>query len=55
VLRTAWYAGRWNRSPVLPAFAGPHTLVVVSSYSGTTAETLASFAEAVERGCRSWW
>ncbi len=41
-----------NRSPVLPAFAGPRTLVVVSSYSGTTAETLASFAEAVERGCR---
>ena len=30
-----------NRSPVLPAFAGPRTLVVVSSYSGTTAETLA--------------
>jgi glucose/mannose-6-phosphate isomerase len=41
-----------NRSPVLPAYAGPHTLVVCSSYSGNTAETLASFREAVTRGCR---
>jgi glucose/mannose-6-phosphate isomerase len=40
------------RSPILPAFAGPHTLVVVSSYSGNTAETLAAFREAAERGCR---
>jgi glucose/mannose-6-phosphate isomerase len=41
-----------NRSPVLPAYAGPHTLVVCSSYSGNTAETLASFREAIARGCR---
>jgi glucose/mannose-6-phosphate isomerase len=41
-----------NRSPVLPAYAGPHTLVVCSSYSGNTAETLSSFREAVARGCR---
>jgi len=41
-----------NRSPLLPAFAGPHTLVLVSSYSGATAETTAAFDEAVERGCR---
>jgi glucose/mannose-6-phosphate isomerase len=41
-----------NRSPSLPAFTGPHTLVVVSSYSGDTSETLASFHQAVERGCR---
>jgi len=41
-----------NRSPQLPAYAGPRTLVVVSSYSGNTAETLASFEEAVARGCR---
>lgn len=41
-----------NRSPVLPAYAGPHTLVVCSSYSGNTAETLASFREALARGCR---
>ena len=25
-----------NRSPVLPAHAGPHTLVIVSSFSGDT-------------------
>jgi glucose/mannose-6-phosphate isomerase len=41
-----------NRSPSLPEFAGPATLVVVSSYSGTTAETLSSFRQAAERGCR---
>ncbi len=41
-----------NRSPLLPEFAGPHTLVVVSSYSGNTAETLEAFYEAAERGCR---
>ncbi len=41
-----------SRSPVLPAFAGPSTLVVVSSYSGNTAETLAAFHEAAARGCR---
>ena len=40
------------RSPELPEFCGPHTLVVASSYSGDTAETLALFEEAVARGCR---
>lgn len=41
-----------NRSPELPAYVTSHTLVVVSSYSGETAETLAAFAEAEERGSR---
>ena len=41
-----------NRSPVLPEYVGPHTLVVVSSFSGNTSETLSSFREAVARGCR---
>lgn len=41
-----------NRSPLLPAYAGPDTLVVVSSYSGNTSETLSSFRDAVARGCR---
>lgn len=41
-----------NRSPVLPGYARPHTLVVVSSFSGNTSETLSSFREAVARGCR---
>ena len=40
------------RSPQLPEFCGPHTLVLASSYSGDTAETLACFEEAVARGCR---
>lgn len=40
------------RGPVLPAFAETRTLVVCTSYSGNTAETLAAFEEAVGRGCR---
>ena len=41
-----------NRSHALPAHAGRSTLVVASSYSGGTSETLAAFGEAVSRGCR---
>jgi glucose/mannose-6-phosphate isomerase len=41
-----------SRGPELPGYAGPGTLVVASSYSGETAETLAAFREAVVRGCR---
>jgi glucose/mannose-6-phosphate isomerase len=41
-----------NRSPVLPAWVGPHSLVICSSYSGSTAETLACFDEARVRGAR---
>ncbi len=41
-----------NRSPVLPNHAGPSTLVAICSYSGNTAETLASFRDALSRGCR---
>jgi glucose/mannose-6-phosphate isomerase len=40
------------RTPELPEFCGPHTLVVASSYSGDTAEALELFEEAVVRGCR---
>ena len=36
----------------LPAYAGPETLVVGSSYSGKTEETLSAFRQALERGCR---
>jgi glucose/mannose-6-phosphate isomerase len=41
-----------HRGAALPAYCGPHTLVVCASYSGNTAETLACFREAVRRGCR---
>ena len=40
------------KGPVLPEFCGKDTLVVASSYSGGTAETLACFDEAAGRGCR---
>jgi glucose/mannose-6-phosphate isomerase len=41
-----------NRSPLLPAYAGRDTLVLVSSYSGETSETLSAAREALSRGCR---
>ena len=40
------------RSGDLPAHAESRTMVIATSYSGNTAETLAAFTEAVERGCR---
>ena len=40
------------RASELPAFCGPDTLVLASSYSGDTAEVMECFEEAVERGCR---
>ncbi len=36
----------------LPAFARRETLVIVSSYSGGTEETLSMFEDALRRGCR---
>jgi glucose/mannose-6-phosphate isomerase len=42
-----------HRGYDLPAFArGPETLVVASSHSGNTEETLSSFEKAVSSGCR---
>ena len=41
-----------TRSPVLPAWVGPHSLVICSSYSGGTAETLSCYEEAQARGAR---
>ena len=38
-----------NRSYVLPRFVGPDTLVVVSSYSGNTEETLSAYRDAIRR------
>jgi glucose/mannose-6-phosphate isomerase len=39
------------RGSELPRFCGRGTLVLVCSYSGDTAEALACFEQAVERGC----
>ena len=36
----------------LPAYAGAHTLVIVSSHSGNTEETLSCFHQAVKSGCQ---
>jgi glucose/mannose-6-phosphate isomerase len=41
-----------SRSYDLPAYANERTLVIASSYSGNTEETLAQFDEAVKRNCQ---
>jgi glucose/mannose-6-phosphate isomerase len=41
-----------NRNYLLPAFAGKNTLVIASSYSGNTEETLSAYEEAKNRGCK---
>lgn len=40
-----------SREYQLPAYAGKKTLVVITSYSGDTEETLSSFLDALKRGC----
>jgi glucose/mannose-6-phosphate isomerase len=40
------------RTYTLPAWVGSRTVVIASSYSGNTEETLAAFEEAVARGAR---
>lgn len=39
-----------NRDYGLPAFVNDHTMVIASSYSGNTEETISAFLEALERG-----
>jgi glucose/mannose-6-phosphate isomerase len=41
-----------NRDYALPHFVGPDTLVVATSYSGNTEETLAAYDDARRRGAR---
>ena len=41
-----------HRGALLPTYCGSHTLVVVSSYSGNTEETISCLREAISRGCR---
>lgn len=40
-----------NRTYSMPGFAGENTLVIASSYSGNTEETLAAVRDALERKC----
>lgn len=40
-----------NRDYFLPTWAGPETLVFVTSYSGNTEETLSAYAHAKSKGC----
>ncbi|MBU1878701.1 MAG: bifunctional phosphoglucose/phosphomannose isomerase [Chloroflexi bacterium] len=40
------------RDYTLPAWVGPRTVVIASSYSGNTEETLTAFEQAVDRGAR---
>jgi len=41
-----------NRNYFLPAFADESTLVIISSYSGDTEESLSSYEDAVKKGCK---
>lgn len=41
-----------NRTYQMPSFAGRNTLVIASSYSGNTEETISALKDAVSRGCR---
>ncbi len=41
-----------NREYDLPAFVDDKTLVIASSYSGNTEETLSAFAQALKTGCK---
>lgn len=41
-----------NRNYRLPVFADKDSLLIISSYSGNTEETLSAYAEAIKRGCK---
>ena len=41
-----------NRNYTLPNFVGPDTLVIASSYSGNTEETISAYEDAKKRGAR---
>lgn len=41
-----------NRNYFLPAYADEHTLLIASSYSGDTEETLSAYDEALRKGCK---
>ena len=41
-----------NRNYTLPEFAGSNTLVIISSYSGNTEETISAYKQAIETKCR---
>ena len=41
-----------SRNYQIPAWANKHTLVIASSYSGRTEETLSAMADALEKGCQ---
>src|SRR4030042_53982 len=41
-----------NREYELPPFADDRTLVIASSYSGNTEETLSAFSQALNTGCK---
>lgn len=41
-----------NKDYFLPAFVNEHTLVIVSSYSGNTEETLSAMQDAIQRGAQ---
>jgi glucose/mannose-6-phosphate isomerase len=41
-----------NRNYILPRYADKNTLVIISSYSGNTEETISAYQDAIKRNCR---
>lgn len=41
-----------NRNYALPKFADSNTLVIISSYSGNTEETVSAYKQAIKKGCK---
>lgn len=41
-----------NKDYFLPGFVGPESLVIISSYSGNTEETVNAFGQAIDKGAR---
>lgn len=41
-----------NRNYLLPAFADENTLVIISSYSGNTEESLSAYEDALKKNCK---
>ncbi len=41
-----------NRNYTIPKFADRNTLVIISSYSGNTEETISAYKQAIKAGCR---
>lgn len=52
VFREVKYPITVQRFPELPKWVDSKTFIIISSYSGSTSETISMYTQAVEKGCR---